>query len=300
MATRWGVAGEITQHMMRAAERRLGIDDPVLTEQGAQEGTECFLILEGFERTGERELTHLKSSLQSGDELTAEDATQYADGQEEGIAGMDPAGVIWRETSSWDQTMDMRMSQQILAPGMQDGEESDLRSQVLGIGGNLQKGLRTGAEQEVINDLLVLQRQMGELVRQGKDNVDIGDRQEFVLAGSDPLIASSALALGAVPIPATIEGDGAIAAARTVVAMATECRGTATCDSAEHFAVGPVNPPTVVLDEAIALRTNDIGHLEERPGHFFRSLRGRWTSSRLETSRASRGLGTARRCLGER
>jgi len=32
-----GVAGEITQHMMRAAERRFGIDDPVLTEQGAQE-----------------------------------------------------------------------------------------------------------------------------------------------------------------------------------------------------------------------------------------------------------------------
>jgi hypothetical protein len=30
-----GVAGEITQHMMRAAEGRLGIDDPVLTEQGA-------------------------------------------------------------------------------------------------------------------------------------------------------------------------------------------------------------------------------------------------------------------------
>ena len=29
------VAGEITQHMMRAAERRLGIDDPVLTEQGS-------------------------------------------------------------------------------------------------------------------------------------------------------------------------------------------------------------------------------------------------------------------------
>jgi hypothetical protein len=29
------VAGEIPQHMMRAAERRLGIDDPVLTEQGS-------------------------------------------------------------------------------------------------------------------------------------------------------------------------------------------------------------------------------------------------------------------------
>jgi hypothetical protein len=40
-----GVACEITQHMMGAAERWLGIDDPSLTKQGAQEGTEGFLIL---------------------------------------------------------------------------------------------------------------------------------------------------------------------------------------------------------------------------------------------------------------
>jgi hypothetical protein len=39
-----GVACEITQHIMGAAERWLGIDDPSLTEQGAQEGTEGVLI----------------------------------------------------------------------------------------------------------------------------------------------------------------------------------------------------------------------------------------------------------------
>jgi len=40
-----GIAGEITKHMMRSSEGWLGIDDPVLTEQGAQEGAECFLVL---------------------------------------------------------------------------------------------------------------------------------------------------------------------------------------------------------------------------------------------------------------
>ncbi len=40
-----GVAGEIAQHMMGSAEGWLGIDDPVLTEQGAQEGAERFLVL---------------------------------------------------------------------------------------------------------------------------------------------------------------------------------------------------------------------------------------------------------------
>ena len=171
---------------------------------------------------------------------------------------------------------------------------------MFGIGGYLEKSLRTGAEQEVIEDLLVLQRQLGELVRQGEDNMDIGDRQEFVLASCDPFIASSALALGAVPIAAAVKGDGAIATSRTLVAMAAECRSATACDGVEDFAVGPVDPAAVVLDEAIALSANDIGHLEEWPSHFFLSLRERLTLSRLETARVSSGLGTACRCLGDR
>ena len=103
---------------------------------------------------------------------------------------MDPASVIWGQTSGGDQAVDMRMSEQILAPGMQNGEESDLRSQVFGISGYLEQGLGTGAEQEVIEDLLVLQRQWGELVRQGEDNVDVGDRQEFVLPASFDVVGS--------------------------------------------------------------------------------------------------------------
>jgi hypothetical protein len=62
-------------------------------------------------------------------------------------------------------------------------------------------------EQEVIEDLLVLQRQWGELVRQSKDNVDIGNRQQFTLPSPDPPIASAALTLGAMAIAA---GNGEI------------------------------------------------------------------------------------------
>jgi len=39
------VAGEIAQDMMGAAEGWFGIDDPWLTEQGAQESAEGFLVL---------------------------------------------------------------------------------------------------------------------------------------------------------------------------------------------------------------------------------------------------------------
>src|SRR5438128_3409772 len=105
---------------------------------------------------------------------------------------------------------------------MQDGKEADVSPQVARISGNLLQGLGTGAEQEVIEDLLVLQRQWGELVRESEDNMDIGDGQKFTLPSDDPLVASATLTLGAMAVAATVIRDGAIATARALVAMPTE------------------------------------------------------------------------------
>ena len=51
-----GVAGEIAQDMLRTSERRLEVDDPVLSEQGAQEGGKGWLLAEGLKGSGESEL----------------------------------------------------------------------------------------------------------------------------------------------------------------------------------------------------------------------------------------------------
>jgi hypothetical protein len=48
--------------------------------------------------------------------------------------------------------------EQILSPGMQNAEESNLGAQVLGIGGNLEQRLSADAEQQVIDDTLILER----------------------------------------------------------------------------------------------------------------------------------------------
>jgi hypothetical protein len=56
-----GIAGEIAEHMMGTAEGGLGVDDPVLTEQGAQEGAKGLFVLERLERSGEGELALLEA-----------------------------------------------------------------------------------------------------------------------------------------------------------------------------------------------------------------------------------------------
>jgi hypothetical protein len=58
-----GVAGEIAEYMMGAAEGGLGVDDPVLTELGAQEGAERFLVGQWLKSSGEGELVLLESAL---------------------------------------------------------------------------------------------------------------------------------------------------------------------------------------------------------------------------------------------
>ena len=90
-------------------------------------------------------------------------------------------------------------------------------------------------------------------MRQGEDHVDVSHGQKFILTSRDPVVASPALTLGTVAIATAVIGDGAIATARTQVAMPAQCRGAATCDGVQHFPVGPVDPAAVALDEAIAL-----------------------------------------------
>jgi hypothetical protein len=57
------VAGEIAEHMMGTAEGGLGVDDPVLTEQGTQEGAEGLFIGKRLKSSGKGELVLLESSL---------------------------------------------------------------------------------------------------------------------------------------------------------------------------------------------------------------------------------------------
>src|SRR5215831_12991221 len=294
------VAGEIAEDMMGTAEGWFGIDDPVLAEQGAQESAEGFLVLQRSKRAREDDLALLESSLESGDELTAKDATEHAHRQEEGIARVDPARVVGRKTSGGNQTMQVRMEQQVLTPTVQHGKEADLSAEMFGIRRNLEQGLGGGVEQKIVEDLLVDQGQTPEMMRDREDDVNIRDRQQFALPGSNPTVARPTLTLGAMAIATTIKGEGAIAAARTLVTMSAQCRGATACDGQEHFAMAPVNPAATGADKAIALCANDIGHLQRWPSHFFCSLSEGWTSSTLASCRLSRGLGTACKCFWDR
>jgi hypothetical protein len=98
----------------------------------------------------------------------------------------------------------MRVVVQVLTPSMEHGNESDLGTEVPGIGGNAAQRLCRGAEQDGIDHALVLERDLGHRCGQREDNVEIGHRQQLVLPGREPFGTGLPLAFRAVPVPAGV------------------------------------------------------------------------------------------------
>jgi hypothetical protein len=87
--------------------------------------------------------------------------------------------------------MNMRMMEQVLAPGMQDAEKTYLRSKMFRIGGNLKKSGSTGSKQERVYQLLILKRQRRQRMWNGKHQMYVRNCQEFLLPGGQPLFPGS-------------------------------------------------------------------------------------------------------------
>lgn len=96
----------------------------------------------------------------------------------------------------------MRVLLQLLVPGMKDAEETDLGAQMSGVFGDFQKRLGAAAEQQAVDDLLVLQGQWRQFVRECENDVGVARGQQFGAPRVQPAVARIALAPGAMPVSA--------------------------------------------------------------------------------------------------
>ena len=126
---------------------------------------------------------------------------------------------------------------EFLIPGVKHTERADLGAEMFGISGNFHQGFGTTAEQETVDNGLILQGQWGQLVGHGEDDVGIRCGEEFGTARGQPAIARLPLTLWAVPVATGVERDGLMAAAGTLIQMASQGGGPASEDSQQHFLV---------------------------------------------------------------
>ena len=83
--------------------------------------------------------------------------------------------------------MQVGMVEQVLAPGVQDGEKADLSAQVLGVGGDGLQRLAGHLEQQVVEQALVLVGDGGDGLGQGEHDVEILTVEQIGLAVFEPL-----------------------------------------------------------------------------------------------------------------
>jgi hypothetical protein len=155
----------------------------------------------------------------------------------------------------------------LLVPGVKDAEETDLGAQMTWIFSDFLKRFRAAPEQDAVDNLFVLQGQWRQFVRQCENDMGVARGQQFGAPCVKPAVAGIALAAGAMPVPARIERDGLMAAARTLIDMATQRGGAAAKDGREHLEVQPGEPGGMPVDESLGCGAYDIGQLKEWPVH---------------------------------
>ena len=166
--------------------------------------------------------------------------------------------------------MNMRMNFEFLAPGMQHAEEANFRAEVLRITSHFEECFRTGTEQEIVEDFLVLQNQGSQAAGECEDHVQIARRKQLSSTRSDPAVPSSGLTLRAVAISAAVIRDGGtMPATGALVEMTAECGGTTSPNGQQHFDVLPPEPVAISFDESISRGADQIGHLQRWPAHLF-------------------------------
>lgn len=113
-----GIGAQISQGMLGAAEGTLGVDDPVLSEQGSQPRCKSARFSQMQQAAVELQRAGMKGVLEPGDELAAEHAAEHLDRKKEAARRTDPSGVVRREPAGSQDTVSVRMKLQSLIPGV--------------------------------------------------------------------------------------------------------------------------------------------------------------------------------------
>jgi hypothetical protein len=240
-----GVARQIGEHGLWPGERLLGVDDPFGAAQRGEEGVEGCPVSKASMLPVEGQTAVAMEPGQPLEEPAPEQPGEHAHGEEEGRPAGDPLRSVRRQAAAWHDHVGVRVVGHGRAPCVQHRGDADPCAEVLGVGGDGERGLGARPHEEIIDEAFVLIGDVGDWRRQSEDEVEVANRQQFGLARCQPGLRGPGLALRAVPVAAGIIGDvfmGAVLAARH---MAAECRGAALLDGLHHLQLREADVPGV-------------------------------------------------------
>jgi hypothetical protein len=166
-------------------------------------------------------------------EQPPEQARKHLHRQEKAGIAAHPSRPVERYPAARYNHMNVRMVGHCRAPAVEHSGGADTRAEMLGIvglqptgltrGGDGEQRFRRRAEQQVVDDSLVLIGDRRDLGGQCEDHVEIADRQQIGFAGRKPILRRRALTLWAMAVATRVVGDAAVAAVLATLDMSAEC-----------------------------------------------------------------------------
>jgi len=198
---------------------------------------------------------------------SATEAREHPHGQEEAGPASHPVLTVCRDAAARDHAVQVWMGHQVLAPGMQHGEEADLGTQVLGIGRDGAQGIGCGSKEQVVDDSLVLISDRGDLLRECEDDVEVRTVQKLGLSIFDPLSPCERLTLWAMPVATAVVSDAPMLAGIASLNVAAERSGAASRDRLHDAPLRNRQRPLVLSTIGLTVAAEDIRHFELRTLH---------------------------------
>ena len=147
---------------------------------------------------------------------------------------------------------------QRLPPGMQDGEEADLRTKATWIGGQRRHGFGRRREKNGVDPRLVLEGDRGDGRGHGEYDMEVWNRQQFGLPVHQPLRARRALTFWTVPVATGVVGDADDAAIVAGLDVAAQSRSAAGDDGAYDLLFDAADMADVRQPVSVAVAAKDI------------------------------------------
>src|SRR5215472_13922828 len=113
-----GVATEVIEDMGGRAKRFFGIDHPRFFPQSIEERAKAFGVGPGCDLSDEEQVVLMEALLERVEKFSTEDQTQSFNRKEKILTGRNPTVSIKRQNTRGNQTVQMKMIQQGLIPGV--------------------------------------------------------------------------------------------------------------------------------------------------------------------------------------
>src|SRR5215472_5822945 len=281
------VAGEIGKHCFRPGEGWLGVDVPFLRLERCEMCGEGRAATQVRDLAKERQPARLVGVSERGQEEPPEQAGQHPYRQEKARLGAHPARPVERYSTARHNHMDVWVVGHCRAPAVKHGGGADAHAEVLGIGGDREQCLGGGAEQQVVDDRLVLVGDRSDLGGQRENDVEIADRQQIRLASRKPILRRCALTLWAMAVATGVVSDAAVAAILATLDMATECSRAALLDRRHDLELTQAHMPGIGSAPGGSMAMKDVCDLQPRAAHR-RPARPRVAASPGSMARAGR------------